>query len=135
MEQTPPLAQTEVEALRKKQRKIIGRMIETAETWNQASSGPSFLSLDEQSFRSHLRMIDNNLGEQVAVVSQSFARYLDMGVIPAPYYSWRIAVILRRARIPEVEKRFLAAWCRHFPEGNGRRYALLTERHRKLNSN
>jgi hypothetical protein len=132
MEQTSPLTQIEIEVLHKKQGVIIRQMLETGETWNQASSGPSFLSLDEQSFRSHLGRIDNNLGQHVAVVSQSFARYLGIGTVPAPYYPWRIAVILRRARTIEVEKRFLAAWCRHFPEGNGRRYAQLTDRLRRL---
>jgi hypothetical protein len=135
MEITPRLAQKEVEELRKKQLKIIDRMIETGENWNKASSGPSFLSLDEKSFQAHMRMIDNDLGEQTSIVSKAFAGYLEIGEMPAPYYAWRIAVILRRAKMLEIERRFLAAWCRHFMEGNGSRYAALNERNRKLNSN
>jgi hypothetical protein len=132
MEQTPPLTLSAVDALRDKQREIFDQMIETEETWNQASSGPSFLSLDEQAFGTHMRAIDNDLGEQVAVVSQSFANYLEIGEIPAPYYPWRIAVILRRAKKPEMERRFLAAWCLHFPCGVGQRYVDLVERYQKL---
>jgi hypothetical protein len=132
MEQMPPLTPAEVNGLHENHHEIFHRMIETGETWNQASSGPTFLSLNDEAFRDHMRKIDNDLGEQTAIVSQSFAKYLESGEIPAPYYPWRIAVILRRAQEPELERRFLAAWCRHFPMGNGQRYAQLIERYQKL---
>jgi hypothetical protein len=79
MEQTPPLTPAAVAALSEKQRKIVERMVETGETWNQASSGPSFLSLGEAEFRAHMGAIDNELGEQVAIVSQFFTTYLNNG--------------------------------------------------------
>jgi len=132
MEQTPPLTPAAVAALSEKQRKIVERMVETGETWNQASSGPSFLSLGEAEFRAHMGAIDNELGEQVAIVSQFFTAYLNNGEIPPPYYPWRIAVILRRIKEPEIEKRFLAAWCLHFPHAVGGRYTGLIERYQKL---
>ena len=90
------------------------------------------MSLDEEAFRDHMKSIDNNLGEQAAIVAEAFSKYLATGEIPAPYYPWRIAVITRRAKRPELEKRFLAAWCRHFPSGNGARYAQLVDRYRRL---
>jgi hypothetical protein len=131
MERNPTLTSAALEDLRSKQREIIKRMIETGESWNQASGGPSFLSFGEQDFRAHIRAIDNDLGEQVAIVSQAFANYLETGEAPAPYYPWRIAVILRRVQRPETEKRFLAAWCVHFPTGIGQRYDDLVERYQK----
>lgn len=132
MEQTPTLSGAQVNALVKTQTATFARMLETGETWNQASSGPAFLSLNEDAFRDHMKAIDNDLGEQTAIVSQAFARYLEIGEMPAPYYPWRIAVILRRAKRPDMEKKFLSAWCRHFATGNGVRYAQLVERFEKL---
>jgi hypothetical protein len=78
-----------------------------------------------------MRAIDNDLGQQVAIVSQSFATYLGNGKVPAPYDAWPIAVILRRSKQPETEKRFLAAWCLHFPRPVGGRYTQLIERYQK----
>lgn len=132
IDETPPLSDAQVDALIRKQTATLARMLETGKTWNQASSGPAFLSLNDHAFRDHTKAIDNDLGEQTAIVSQAFARYLEVGEIPAPYYPWRIAVILRRANRLELEKQFLSAWCRHFPAGNSVRYAQLVERLKKL---
>ncbi|WP_338829136.1 hypothetical protein [Bradyrhizobium sp. 27S5] len=132
MEQMPPLSRQEIADLSANQHAVVERMVATGEIWNQASSGPAFLSLDEGEFRNHLKAIDNDLGEQTAIVAESFARYLKVGEVPAPYYPWRIAIILRREKRPELEKRFLAAWCQHFPGGNGARYGQLVDRFRKL---
>jgi hypothetical protein len=131
MEQTPPLSR-EIADLSANQHAVVELTLATGEAWNQAPSGPAFLSLDEGEFRNHLKAIDNDLGEQTAIVAESFARYLKMGEVPAPYYPWRIAIILRRERRPELEKRFLAAWCQHFPDGYGARYGQLVDRFRKL---
>ncbi|MDH2384276.1 hypothetical protein [Bradyrhizobium sp. CER78] len=119
MEQTPPLSRQEIADLSANQHAVVERMVATGETWNQASSGPAFLSLDEGEFRNHLKGFDNDLGEQTAIVAESIARYLKVGEVPAPYYPWRIAIILRHEKRPELEKRFLAAWCQHFPDGYG----------------
>ena len=135
-ESTPALTMQQMAEFREQRRQTIGRMLETGQTWNQASEGPSFLSLPEQSFRQHLRETDNDLGEQVAILSQFLVRHLTIGEPIPPYYAWRVAIILRRAKLIDEEKRFLAAWCLHYPDGSGgRRYAALVERHRKLNSN
>jgi hypothetical protein len=132
MEQTPPLSAAEVAVLAKKQNTFFVRMLETGETWNQASSRLAFLFLHEDAFRDHMKAIENNLGEHAGIVAEAFSTYLATGEVPAPYYPWRIAVILRRAKMPEAEKRFLAAWCQHFPSGNGVRYAQLVDRNRKM---
>ncbi|MBR0749986.1 hypothetical protein JQ582_39360 [Bradyrhizobium japonicum] len=85
-EQTPPLTREEIACLSANQRAAVERMLATGETWNQASSGSGFLSLDEGDFRKHLKAIDNDLGEQTSIVAESFARYLKAGEVPAPYY-------------------------------------------------
>ncbi|GEC56672.1 hypothetical protein ABIF38_008848 [Bradyrhizobium japonicum] len=114
------------------QRAVIERMLASGESCNQASSGPAFLSLSEGEFGHHLKAIDNNLGEQTAIVADAFSKYLKMGEVPAPYYPWRIAIILRREKRFDLEKLFLAAWCGHFSDGNGVRCAQLADRLRKL---
>ena len=53
-----------------------------------------------------MKVIDNNLGEQIAIVAEAFSTYLATGEVPAPYYPWRIAVILRRAKMPEAKRGF-----------------------------
>nr|WP_211391537.1 hypothetical protein [Bradyrhizobium diazoefficiens] len=105
-------------------------MLATGEIWNKASSGSGFLSLDEGDFRKHLKAIDNDLEEQTAIVAESFARCLKVGEVPAPYYPWRIAIILRREKKLGLEKRFLTAWCQHFCGGSGARYVQLADRFR-----
>ncbi len=58
--------------------------------------------------------------------------WLVIRIDPAPYYSYRIAVILSKQKEVEREKAFLAAWCKHFSEvGIGQRYADLVESARK----
>lgn len=136
LEQTPRLSKPALKALRDKDRArqsgIFIRMMETGETYGQASGENAFLSLPEPDFLAHLRSIDNNLDEQVAIVSRDFSQYLEVGAIPAPHYPWRIAIILRRAKLPEVERRFLAAWCRHFGRVSTGLYSKLAERRKKL---
>ncbi|MGY4199047.1 hypothetical protein [Bradyrhizobium sp. USDA 4520] len=132
MEKTPPLSHEELVGLSANQRAVIARMRASGESWNQASSGPPFLSLSEGEFRHHLKAIDNNLGEQTAIIADAFSKYLKMGEVPAPHYPWRIAIILRREKRLDLEKQFLAAWCGHFSGGNGVRYAQLVDRLRKL---
>lgn len=79
-----------------------------------------------------IKQYDNDLAKQVEIVSEGLDGWERSGMTPAPYYSYRIAVILSKQKEAEREKAFLAAWCRHFSEvGIGQRYADLVERARK----
>ncbi|QEP30572.1 HIRAN domain-containing protein [Pukyongiella litopenaei] len=79
-----------------------------------------------------IKQYDNDLAKQVEIVSEGLDGWERSGMTPAPYYSYRIAVILSKQKEVEPEKAFLAAWCRHFSEvGIGQRYADLVERARK----
>ena len=79
-----------------------------------------------------IKQYDNDLAKQVEIVSEGLDGWKRSGMTPAPYYSYRIAVILSKQKEAEREKAFLAAWCRHFSEvGIGQRYADLVERARK----
>lgn len=132
-EGTPVLADEERSRLsRQASRKASAQMIEDGKTFGEASGAPSFLNQDEASFRAFLKSVDQDLGWQCGTVAETFKRYLQNGMIPPPYYPTRVTVLLRKAHDHDREKRFLAAWCRHFPEGNGVKYEKLVERAKEV---
>jgi hypothetical protein len=92
----------------------VERMLDTGETYGVASGGPAFLNQPEDPFFKHLRSIDNDLAEHVKIVSDAFTVYQKTSEPPAPHYSMRIAIILSKAKMKDLEKAFLTAWCRHF---------------------
>lgn len=101
-------------------------------TYGHASGTPDFLNQDEGSFRTFMKKADQDLRWQCDTVSNAFERFLRIGEAPAPHYPMRAAILLRKARDFEREKQFLAAWCHHFPSGNGAKYAALVERAKKV---
>lgn len=102
------------------------------QTAGEALGGLAILNQSEDAFRAELKSIDNDLGRQISIVSESLDNWFKRGETPAPYYPWRIAVILGKAKRKEEEKAFLAAWCKHFGHLRGARYEALAERARKL---
>lgn len=112
----------------------IQRMLEEGVSYGQASGAPAFLNQNEEDFRAFLKDVDQNLVWQCQTVSEAFAAYLQSGDIPAPHYPMRVAVLLRKAKDHDRERRFLAAWCKHFPIGNGTTYAKLLERAKAINA-
>lgn len=108
------------------------KMLEGGTTYGQASGAPEFLSQDEESFRAFMKEADQDLAWQCSTVSDAFKRYLEIGETPAPHYPMRVAVLLSKAKDLDREKQFLAAWCMHFPSGNGVKYAALVERAKKV---
>lgn len=113
-------------------REATGKMLNGGITYGQASGAPDFLNQDEESFRAFMKEADQDLAWQCDTVSEAFKRYLEIGEIPAPHYPMRVAVLLGKAKDIDREKQFLAAWCMHFPSGNGVTYAALVERAKKV---
>lgn len=107
------------------------KMLGEGLTHGQASGAQEFLNQDEESFRAFMKKADQDLQWQCETVTAAFKRYRQTGEIPAPHYPMRIAVLLHKAKDFNREKQFLAAWCRHFPSGNGVTYAALIERAKK----
>lgn len=129
----------ELKDLRKKDKQresgVIARMFEKGESYGVASGGPAFLNQPEDAFFAYMKSIDNDLDVHVGIVKDAFKLYVQRGEIPAPHYAWRIAVILRKAKMKEKEKEFLTAWCRHFGKIERRAgvtYADLAERAAKM---
>lgn len=130
---TPVMAQGEVDRrYSRAMRDATAKMLDGGITYGQASGAPEFLNQDEESFRAFMKEADQNLAWQCDTVSKAFNRYLKIGEIPAPHYPMRVAVLLSRAKDFDREKQFLAAWCMHFPSGNGVTYAALVERAKKV---
>ena len=110
---------------------VMAKMIDDGLSYGEVSRGPAFLNQDEESFRAFMKDADQSLSWQCDTVTEAFERYLNTGETPAPHYPKRIAILLSKAKDFEREKQFLAAWCRHFPAGNGVTYGQLVERAKK----
>lgn len=102
------------------------------QTYGEAMGGLSILNQTEGEFRSELKAIDNDLGRQIAIVEEALNTWFSKGEIPPPYYAWRIAVILSKAKRKDEESNFLSSWCKHFGHVRGTRYEALASRARKL---
>ena len=116
----------------------ISRMLDDQQTYGEASDAPEFLNQDEESFRKFMKTADQDLQWQCETVATSFRKYRISGEVPAPHYPMRIAILLGKAKDTDRERQFLAAWCKHFPTGNGTTYAALVKRAEKtgaFNSN
>lgn len=111
---------------------IFRKVVDEGMDYRQASEQPELYNRDGESFFGLLKSTDQNLDWQCDTVADFFRRYLQIGEVPAPYFPMRVAILLRKAKEHEREKRFLSAWCRHFPSGNGVKYGKLVERARKL---
>jgi hypothetical protein len=105
-------------------------MTRTGETYGEATWARGVVSAarSEEEFRAKLRSVDNNLREQIRIVREGVEDYFRTGMMPAPYYAWRVAVILRKAKEFELEADFLEAFSAHFRKGLGRRYQQIAER-------
>ena len=110
----------------------MDNVIDEGASYQEAFQTPAHLQQDYNSFKETLTSTDNDLDWQCDVVTTAFKHYQKTGEVLAPYYPMRIAIILRKMKEKDREQQFLAAWCRHFPRGNGVKYEKLVERAIKL---
>lgn len=124
---------------------VMDRMFQDGITYGQASSavlGPGqnpleHLNQDQNAVQAHLRSIDNDLGAQLAILEAAFSLWFSIGEVVAPYYAWRVALILRKAKRHDLELKWLSAWCRHFgPEEywGGQRFKALADRFQSMSA-
>lgn len=124
---------------------VIDRMFKDGVSYGQASSavlGPGqnpleHLNQDQDAVQAHLRSIDNDLGAQMGILEGSFSLWFSIGEVVAPYYAWRVCLILRKAKRRDLELRWLSAWCRHFgPEEywSGQRFKALADRFQSMSA-
>lgn len=128
----PVMSDAEVDKLyREFSKKSISRMLDKQQTYGEASDAPDFLNQDEASFRKFMKTADQDLQWQCETVAASFRKYRLSGEVPAPHYPMRVAILLSKEKDFDRERKFLAAWCKHFPAGNGATYAALVKRAEK----
>lgn len=131
MRSRPPLSTKEKGQLRHEYfARLKKQLFENNMTFGEATGSPGteIHTTDETEFRQHLRSIDNNLKEQVRIVTEGIYNYFANGVEAAPYYAWRIAIILRKAKLVTLEADFLEAFSKLFQDCVGGRYKDIRER-------
>lgn len=125
---------------------VMDRMLQDGISYGQASSavlGPGqnpleHLNQDQDAVQTHMRSIDNDLGAQLAILEAAFSLWFSIGEVVGPYYAWRVALILRKAKRRDLELKWLSSWCRHFgPKEywNGQRFKALAERFQSMSAN
>ena len=132
LETTDPLNEQLAKAKRRAATdNLLERML-AGQTYGEAVGDLSILNQHEDSFRAELKSIDNDIERQIDIIHEALDGWFGKGLAPPPYYPWRIAVILSKAKRKEEEKRFLSAWCRHFGSWKGGRYEALASRLKKM---
>lgn len=92
----------------------FSNMVSTGKTYGQSTGVQDIYSLSQGDFFSYLRNIDNDLGAQIKQFSLFVDRWFQVAEHPPPHFTWRITVILRKAKLFELEREFLAAYFKHF---------------------
>lgn len=132
---TPLLEPAEAERRRTAfYRRAASRMVSQGVSSGVATGAPDHLVQGEDHFRAEMARMDNLLGEQVRIFQKGLDQWFAHGETFAPYYPFRIAVILRKARRGDLERAFLEAYVEHFADIRpaGSRYAQIIDRAAKL---
>jgi len=107
------------------QNQIFGEVVTKGVSYGIASNGLKHLNQSEAQFRQTIKDTNNNLEWQISVFEESLDKWFAQGEHHAPYYTWRIAVILSKQKMKTEEKAFLEAYMRHF---KGRRGGATDEK-------
>ena len=105
----------------KRQAQIVSDMFYKGKTHGEASGAHPILLQDQPDFEAQLQSIKQSLINQVQIFTHGVDAWFSKGDHPPPYYPLRIAVILRKNNEIDREKRFLAAYCKHFATRRGSR--------------
>ena len=135
LQTTPLLAPEEAERRRRAfSSSVSSRMLNEGVSSGIASGAPDHLTQGEAHFRAEMARMDNLLGEQIRIFQHGLDQWFEHGEAFAPYYPFRIAVILRKAKRGDLERAFLAAYVEHFAElrTGGSRYAQILDRADKM---
>lgn len=121
------------EQAKEERRANIERMFDKGITWGEAMGAHPILNQSEDSFRTELQSIKQNLDAQIDIFNHGLDEYFRTGDYPPPYYPMRIAIILRKHKQSERERQFLSAYCKHFaPTTRSRVDNEFVERARKV---
>lgn len=114
----------------------LKRAIETMErggTYGEAMGYPSMYRQPEDTFRNELQSKKDDIQDLLKLLNEFLDLWFEKGEYPPPYYATRLAILLRKNKVKELEAAFLAAYCRHFNAAEkGAANVKLLERARKL---
>lgn len=79
-----------------------------------ALGAPDFWNLEHDAIKPFVKSKAQDLGWRCRTVDTYFTYHQRTADIVPPGYPRHIAILLRKAREPERERTWLAAWCRHF---------------------
>lgn len=112
-----PLTDADIDALEWRRKALFSELLDSQgqKTLGQVSRAPDIYSLPEAEFRAALKAIKDDLSEQLVIYRGFAERWFDnANMYVPPGYPDRIATILRKAKLFDLEKTFLAAHLRHF---------------------
>lgn len=110
------------------------KILSTGASYGKVTGAPGTIikyASDGDSFEQKIKDTKDNLAIQFDIVSEGIEHYFKIGEYPAPFYAWRIAIILRKANLMKLEYDFLDAYNQKFNDGIGKRYQQLVERQAK----
>lgn len=99
----------------------IGRMFDEGISWGEAMGAHPIRNQNEDSFRTELQSIKQDLDAQIDIFGHGLNEYFKTGDHPPPYYPLRIAIILRKQKQSDRERQFLSAYFKHFAMKRGSR--------------
>ena len=94
--------------------KATSTMLHTGQSYGVASGGLSILNQPEEKFKSDIKRKNDDLDAQVDIFNEALDLWFLHGEPHPPYYPWRIAIILSKAKRKDKEETFLRAYSRHF---------------------
>lgn len=117
LEHTEPLSPEQTwRKLKAYQKEARGR---SREEGLGATAAGNLLHLNRPDASEYIKSIKDDLDAQVGIFSSCIDAWLDHAAHPAAGYTWRITVILRKNKLFELERRFLAAYFKHFYTKHG----------------
>lgn len=135
LEDSPPVDHMALhESTREQRLSEIDTMFSDGLSFGETTNAPPILNQPEEEFCAALKVIDNNIIEQIKIIEHCLPRWFSMGEFPPPYYAWRIAVILGKAKEYGRERKFLHAYLLNFRSrfGGSRTDERLVERAEKM---
>lgn len=91
---------------------VFDRMVQDGGTFGEAAGTMPWLNGSDAPQR--LRALNDDLGAQITMFDQVLDGWFKHGEPVAPWYPYRIAVILRKMKRADLEEAFLRSYGRHF---------------------
>lgn len=109
---TTPFQTYEVsKAKREKHKSRIFDAMHQGKTYGEAVGGLEFLNGGNGP--AYLKTVQNNLGRQVEICNEVLDQLHEMGESIAPNYWCRVALLLRKAKLMDMEREFVRAYALH----------------------